>query len=80
MATRVAKAMLYIMKLTYEAVGVVVANFGQGLITINDFAKLNEKSVEGLCWVLRRNRGTTRGKCLILGLQFQLWLRQTYKG
>ena len=31
-----------------EAVGVVVDNNGQGLITIDDFAQLNEKYVEGL--------------------------------
>ena len=48
MATRGAKATLSRMNLTDEAVGVVVANDGQGLITIDDFAQLNEKSVEGL--------------------------------
>ena len=44
--------MLSITKLIDEADGVVAANNGQGLITIDDFAQLNEKSVEGLCWVL----------------------------
>ena len=58
-ATRSVKAMLSIMKLTDESVGVVVANNGQGIITIDDFAQLNEKSVKGLFWVLLRPRGTT---------------------
>ena len=49
------------MKLTEEAVAVIVANNSQGLITIDYFAHLNDKSVEGLCWVLRRPGGTTRG-------------------
>ena len=53
--------MLSIMKLTDEAVGVVDAKYGQGVITIGDFAQLNEKSVEGLCRVLLRPGGTTRG-------------------
>ena len=35
-----------------EAFGAVVDNYGKGLITIDDFAQLNEKSVEGLCQVL----------------------------
>ena len=46
MATRGAKAMLSIMKLTDEAVGVVDAKYGQGVITIGDFAQLNEKSMD----------------------------------
>ena len=37
MDTRNAKKMLTRMKLTYEAVGAVVSNDGQGLITIDDF-------------------------------------------
>ena len=45
-------AMLSIMKLTDEALGVVVAKDGQGIIIIDDFSQLNEKSVEGLFWVL----------------------------
>ena len=49
------------MNLIDKAVGVVVSNNGQGLITIDDFAQLNEKSVEGLCWVLRSPGGTTGG-------------------
>ena len=49
------------MKLTYESVGVVVPNDGQGLITIDDFYQLNEKYVEGLCRVLRSPIGTTGG-------------------
>ena len=52
MATRIAKVMFSRMKLTNEAVGVVVANDGQGLITIDYFAPLNDKSVEGLYRVL----------------------------
>ena len=39
--------------LTDEAVGVVIASDGQGIITIADFSQLHEKSVEGLCRVLR---------------------------
>ena len=46
--------MLSRMKLIDEAVAVVVANDEQGLIKIDDFSQLNEKSVEGLCRVLRR--------------------------
>ena len=41
------------MKLTNEAVGFVVANDGQGIIMIDVFAQSNEKSAEGLFWVLR---------------------------
>ena len=48
MYTREAKAMLSIMNLTDENVGVVLANDGQGLVTIDDFSQLNKKSVEGL--------------------------------
>ena len=44
MATKVAKAILSQMKLTDEAVGIVVGNDGQGLNTIDDFSHLNEKS------------------------------------
>ena len=49
MTTRSAKAMLYRMKLIYEVVGVIVANDGQGIITINYFSQLNGKY---LCQVL----------------------------
>ena len=52
MATRSANTMSSIMKLTDEAVGVVVTNNGKEIITIDDFAQLNEKSVESLCRVL----------------------------
>ena len=76
MATRGEKEMLSIMQLKYGYVGVVVANDGQGIIKIDDFAQLNEKSVEGLYRVLRRPVGTTGG-CPILGLKFQRWLRRT---
>ena len=51
--------MFSIIKLTYEAVVLVVANNGQGIITIDYFAPLNEKSVESLCQVLRMTGGTT---------------------
>ena len=61
MATRIAKAMLAYMNLTDEAVGIVVTNDGQGLITIDDFSELNEKSMEGLFRVLRSPEGNTWG-------------------
>ena len=61
MATREAKAMLSRMKLTEEAVGVVVDKNGQGIVTNDDFTQLNEKSVEGIFRVLRRPGGTTEG-------------------
>ena len=41
MATRGAKAMLSIMNMTDEAIGVVVANDGQWITKIDDFAQLN---------------------------------------
>ena len=50
---------LDLMKLTDEEVGVVVANDGQGLITIDDFAQLNEKSVEAIYLVVQKPGGTT---------------------
>ena len=40
--------MLLIMKLKDEAVGVVITKNSQGIIPIDDFDQLNEKSVEGL--------------------------------
>ena len=55
------KTMLAQMMLIYEAVGVVIANDGRGLILIDDFSQLNEKSVEGLLQVLRRYVGDTGG-------------------
>ena len=76
MVTINVKAMLSQMTLTDESIGVFVANCFQGLITIDDFDQLNEKSVEGLYRVLRRPVGTTGG-CPILGLKFQRWLRRT---
>ena len=45
MATRSEKVMLARINLTYEAFDVVVANDGQGIIWIDDFAQLNEKPV-----------------------------------
>ena len=56
MTKRSAKVMLSRMKLTYETIGVVVTNDGQGLVTIDYFTQLNEKYVEGLCWVMQRPR------------------------
>ena len=53
--------MLSRMNLTDEAVEVVVASNGQGLIAIDYFAQLNYKSVEGICWVLRRPGGFSGG-------------------
>ena len=53
--------MLYRMKMTDEYIGVVVANDGQGITTIDEFPQLSEKSVEGLCWVLQRHGGTIWG-------------------
>ena len=61
--------MLSRMKLTEEAVGVVVDKNGQGIVTNDDFTQLNEKSVEGIFWVLRRNLGATAWGCPILGLK-----------
>ena len=52
MATIGVKLMLSWMKLTDKAASVVVANDGQGVITIKDFAQLNDKAVESLCRVL----------------------------
>ena len=59
MATRSTKEILDWVKLTDKYVGVVVANDGQGLITIGDFSQLNNKSVKGLCQVLQRTGGNT---------------------
>ena len=44
--------MLSRINMTDEAVGVVVANNVQGLITVDDFVQLNEKSLVGLLRVL----------------------------
>ena len=52
MVTRNTEAVLARMNITGKDVGVVVAYNGQGLITIDDFSQLNNKSVEGLCRVL----------------------------
>ena len=61
MATIGAKVMMSRMNLIEGAVAVFIANNGQGLITIDDFSQLNEKSVEGLCRVLRRPGGNFGG-------------------
>ena len=53
--------MLARMNLKDKDVGATVSNDGQGLITIADFSQLNEKSVEGIFWVLRRPGGTAGG-------------------
>ena len=78
MATRGTKEILSKTKLLDEAVGVVVANNVHEIITIDDFAHLNEKSVKGLLRVIRRPEGTNGG-CPILGLQCQIWLIRNYK-
>ena len=67
--------MLSWMKLEDEAVGVVVANDYQGIIMIDNFAQLNDKSVEGLYQVLQSPRSTTGG-CPILGLRCQKWMKR----
>ena len=59
MSTRGENAILSTMKLTDEDDSVVVSIDGQGVFTIDDIDQLNEKSVEGLCRVLRRLGGTT---------------------
>ena len=61
MTTRSVKAMLSRMKLKDEAVGVVIANDGQRLITIEYFPQTNEEYVEGLFRVLQRPGWTTWG-------------------
>ena len=61
MVTNYIKTMLVQMKLTDEAYSVVVANDGQGIISMDYFPQLNEKYVEGLCWVIFRPGGTTWG-------------------
>ena len=53
--------MLSQIKLIDEDGGVVVPKYDQGLIMIDYFAQLNEKSVEGICRVLWRPGGTTGG-------------------
>lgn len=60
-AEAAARQMLVRMGLTNEAAAVVVDAGGQGLISIDDFAQLNEKSVKGLCRSLRRPGGQTNG-------------------
>ena len=61
MATRGAKVIMSRMKLTDKSVAGVVPKYGQGIITIDHFYQLNEKSVEGICRLLRRLRGTIGG-------------------
>ena len=61
MATRNKKAVLAQMKLTDEAVGVIISNYGQGLITIFYFSQLNDKSLEGICRFWKRPGETTGG-------------------
>ena len=51
--------MLSRMRLIDKSVGVVVVKDGQGLITIDDFAHLNEKFIEGLCRILIGPGGIT---------------------
>ena len=61
MNNRSAKGVLSRSKLMDEAIGVVVANYGKGIITINYFDQLNEKYVEGLCWFPQIPRGIAGG-------------------
>ena len=61
MATRNMMTVLAQMNLIYESVGVIIANDGQGIITIDDIAQLNEKYVEVIYQVLRRDGGTEGG-------------------
>ena len=53
------KAMLSQTNMTDEAVSVVVANDGQGIIMIDNFAQLNENCLDGLYRILPRHVGTT---------------------
>ena len=52
MATRNVNTMIARMKLTDEAVGSVIANDGQVIIAIDNFAQFNEKYLEGLFRVM----------------------------
>ena len=61
MATNYVKTMLAQMNLTYDAVGVIVANACQWLISNDYFAQWNEKAVEGLYQVLIRLGMTSGG-------------------
>ena len=61
MAANYAKTVLVQMKLIDEAGSIIIANYGQGLISVDDFAHLKDKYVEGLSQVLRRTGGTTGG-------------------
>ena len=45
------------MNLIDEAVGDIVSNYSQDIISIDGFAQFNDKYVEGLCWVLQSPRG-----------------------
>ena len=49
------------MNLTYESVGVIVANDDLGIITIDNFAHLNEKYVDDICRILLRPGEITGG-------------------
>ena len=57
MATSGARAIFSRMKLTDKAVAVIVASYIQGLIKMDDFAQLNDKSAESICRVLIRPGG-----------------------
>ena len=61
MVNRYSNTMISRLKPTGQADGVVVANDGQGLITIDDSSQLNDKYVEGLCRDLPTPGGNTRG-------------------
>ena len=74
--------------LTYEAVGAVVANDGQGIIMIDVFAQSNEKSAEGLFRVLRSpgetkivvsNPGVSVSEIAETNLQGMIYYIKTFK-
>ena len=60
--------MLYIMNLTDEYVGIILAKNGQGLITVSDFSQLNEKPWRVSSRYYKGLEGI-QGGCPILGLQ-----------
>ena len=59
MATNCSRVILTKTKLTDKAASVAVANDGQEIILVDDFALLSYKYLEGLCRLLNRPRGTT---------------------
>ena len=70
--------MLSILKTTEKYVAVVVAKDGQGLITIDDFSQLNDKSVESLCQLLRspgRNTGGVSNHGVVVSVMAEAKLK-----